>query len=569
MTSVEIKYSLTSSGCKILIDSEHVSNFSDLSSCEGRPLHLCATKLLRLLDEEIGDDYTITITGFPFQINLLTELAKKSRYCTEVTGTGLESFMSVDAIQQFFTSLAQRYNISSSKGDLTIHVMGSASASASAATPYLLLDEHTPELQVEYPQIIYTPKCKTIAVLSDCFDIQYKGNSCIFSLPSNQATAFFEYYYAVCKIQPFAEDIANACKYLSISEEDKRALSYVTSQIPQYYFYLEKNTVEKGEKVGFRFRSFPKGAFTLRCDKQGMLSFIGDTVSCTTGGIVKLFVCNQSGKAELEQTLTCIQHNYITSIRLQASKTVLKENEHIMINALTLPEKAEDANSLEWSVSDYNIAHITANGEVIALKPGRFTVSVTSREASCSLEMRVTAEVDSVSIRASKNTVEIGGNVELYCSVFPPDAHVKGLVWTLENEKMGKLTKLSDDYHYMFTATTDHLGTAKVLCHPRGADSDITGSCEIAVQPENRPSGFIACTLIFTILGLVLSFLIPTLWAAGGGIVGYFADFFLPASLIMSLIGKSKYPDIKTFRTCLILNIVFTAVMLLIAFGIG
>lgn len=569
MTTVEIKYSLTSTTCKIFIDADRVSSFSDLASCEGRPLHLCAVKLVKLLDEEIGDDYTIQITGFPFQTLLLTELAKKSRYCTGVAGTNLEKSMSIDTVRRFFVSLAHRYSIASAKQDLKIHIAGSASASASDALSYLLLDEHAPELQIEYPQIAYDPYCKTVAVLSSNYDIQYKGNSCIFSLPSNQLDAFLEYYYAVCKVQPFVEDVANACKYLLISEADKLALTYVTTLTPQYYFFLEKNTVEIGEKVRFQFRSFPKDAFTLRCDKQSMLSFESDTVSCTAGGMVKLFVCNQSGNVELEQQLVCIQHNYITSIRLQAAKTILKENEHIMVNAYTLPEKAEDANLLEWSVSDYDIAHVTANGEVIALKPGRFTLTVKSRIASSSMEMRVASEIESISVHASQNSVEIGGKVELICSVTPPDAHVKGFVWSLENEKMGSLTKLHDEYHYLFTATTDHLGTAKVLCHPKGAESGIMGSCEISVQPENRPSGFIACTLVFTILGLVQCFLIPALWAAGGGIAGYFVDFFLPASLVMSLIGSAKYPEIRTFRTCLILNVIFTVLMLIIAFSIG
>lgn len=568
MTTVEIKYSLTSANCKIFIDAERVSNFSDLSSCEGCPLHLCAAKMIRLLDEEIGDDYILRITGFTFQIKLLTALADKSRYCTAVVGADLEASMSVNAVQKFFVSLAQRYSISSAKQDLNIRVAGSAAANA-GALPYILIDAHEPELLLEYPQFSYSQDCRMVAVLSNDYDIRYKGKTCILSFPEDQMNSFCEYYYAVCKLLPFVEEITNACRYLSISAEDKSALTYVTTQIPQYYFSLEKNCLEVGETTAFSFKSFPKGAFTLRCDKQGMLSFASYSVSCTAGGIVKLFVCDQSGKVELEQAIECIKHNYITSIRLQASKTVLKENEHIMINALTLPERAEDEGCLEWSVSDYSIAHITSNGEVIALKPGRFTVFVKGREASCSMEMKVTSEIESISIRASHNAVELGKKAELCCTVYPHDAHVKGLIWSLENDEMGKLTRLQDDYHYEFTATTNHLGTAKIVCRPRGSDSDVRGSCEIEVQVDSRPSGFIACTLVFTILGLLMSFLIPTLWAIGGGITGFFADFFLPASFVMSIIGVLKYPGIKTFRTCLILDIIFTAVMLLISLGGG
>lgn len=564
MTIVEVKYSLVSSTCKIAIDAERVSNFSDLASLEGRPFHLCAKKMLKLLDEEIGDDYVIQLSGLSYQIQLLTELAKKSRYCKSVVGIDIETFMSIDDISRFFVSLAQRYNITSSKQDMRVRITGSASESVTAAFPYFQVDGPA-ELQIEYPENFINPSCKNVAVLSNNYDIQYKGNACIFTIPTDCADAFFKYYYAVCKVQPFTEDVINACRYLSVSEEDKLSLAYVTTQTPQYYFFLEKDTMEIGEQVGFRFRSFPEEAYTLRCDKKDMLTFSDDTVSCKVGGTVKVSVCDRSGNMQTERTLTCIQHTYLSSIRLHASKNILKQNERVMVYALLMPENAEDANSLEWSVSDNTIAHITANGEVIALQPGRFTISVKGKKAYSSMEMRVASEIKSISVTALQHTVEIGGSVDLQCSINPPDAFVKGIAWSLDDEKMGTLSKSEDEYHYIFTATKDHLGTAKITCRPKGIDSDISGSCEITVEPENRPSGFIACTVIFTILGLVFSFLIPVLWSTGAGIAGYFLDICLPISLIMSLIGRSKYSDIKPFKTCLTLNIIFTIIMFLIA----
>ena len=115
-----------------------------------------------------------------------------------------------------------------------------------------------------------------------------------------------------------------------------------------------------------------------------------------------------------------------------------------------------------------------------------------------------------------------------------------------------------------FTATTSSLAKGNLKCRVKGSSK--LAVCSISIVPEDTPTGLMTCTIIFTILGLIFSFLIPLFWAADAGIAGYFVDIMLPTSLIMSLIGKSKTQNkVKVFSTCLTLNLIFTCVMFLLA----
>ena len=72
--------------------------------------------------------------------------------------------------------------------------------------------------------------------------------------------------------------------------------------------------------------------------------------------------------------------------------------------------------------------------------------------------------------------------------------------------------------------------------------------------------------MVFSIIGLVASFLIPMIWFGGGGIGGFFADIFLPVGIVLSLIGKMKTENKEEiFNTMLKLDLIFTGAMFFIA----
>ena len=74
MNNVCIKYTYVSTKAEIEINGEHISSYSELSSCLNTPLHICADRIIALLDEEIYDEYIISLRGYEFQYELLNPI---------------------------------------------------------------------------------------------------------------------------------------------------------------------------------------------------------------------------------------------------------------------------------------------------------------------------------------------------------------------------------------------------------------------------------------------------------------------------------------------------------------
>lgn len=129
---------------------------------------------------------------------------------------------------------------------------------------------------------------------------------------------------------------------------------------------------------------------------------------------------------------------------------------------------------------------------------------------------------------------------------------------------MGSLNVSNNGKTCSFTATTSSLLKGNIKCRIKGTDKNATVGIEIV--PENRPTGLITCAIVFSVIGLIGSFLIPLIWAGGGGIGGFFADIFLPVGIVLSLVGKSKTDNQeKVFNTMLTLDLIFTGLMFFIA----
>ena len=78
MSTVSVSFEPLKRYARIYIDGEHISPYSDLASCENKDLHVCGVRLLKLLDDEIGSEYRLNVSGSQFQIDLMTALAKQS-----------------------------------------------------------------------------------------------------------------------------------------------------------------------------------------------------------------------------------------------------------------------------------------------------------------------------------------------------------------------------------------------------------------------------------------------------------------------------------------------------------
>ena len=563
MSTVSVSFEPLKRYAQIYIDGEHISPYSDLASCENKDLHVCGVRLLKLLDDEIGSEYRLNVSGSQFQIDLMTALAKQSEFCTAVKGTLSKTVFGEAETAEFAVSLNNRYSLGIDQADRVVidgdiaERVQSDSAAVGAGIPEVYVVSQVPET---------IDRGKTVLLVSDHFDIRNTRGINIVEVPDAYVTPFIEYYRYYTKTIPFIEAVFSQSRYASLSKSDLFLLDAYVSQSPKYVFEIAKTDLDVGEMTDFRFEVFPPSAsdkFQLLIDRPDAVRISGNGLVPVREGTVTLTVLDQTGKVCESKQLFAVKHNYVNSIRLVPSSSALEVGKKGRIDAYVLPDDAEDARSLKWSSSNPDVLHVTSAGELVALKPGKVVISVSATECRQQISVAVLPSLEKITLSKSTLTVTVGGSETIECHLYPTDAAHDELIWELSNDGMGTLNVSNDGKTCTFTAVTSSLTKGNIKCRVKGTEK--SSSCSIQIVPEERPTGLMTCSIVFSIIGLIGSFLIPLLWFGGAGIAGFFADVCLPVGIILCLIGKAKHKKEKTFKAMLRLDLIFTGLMFLLA----
>lgn len=564
MNQVTIEFGAMQRYCKIYIDGEHISEFSDLASCESKDLHVCGNRLIQLLDDEIGDDYVLEIKGDIFQQRLIKVLAESSEYCQEVREASIDCSLSLDEEIDFLINLTHKYSLTV-ENDFSIKAAGSAVATIDL--PYVIAETSEPELLVEYSVPEKTMRGMTVVVLDDHIEVRHERGMNLVVLPRERVSEFFTYYFKYCKQIPFADKAISLCRYVNMNAEDRIRLSAYIEQKAKYIFRCDASQCDLGETIPCIFEVFPHSAasaYRIMIDTPDIIEITENQIATHRAGTAKIRIVDTEGKTCEEKQITVIERSFVTSIRLLSDFKYLQKDQKGKISAYVMPESAEDAKEIVWTSSNSDTAFVTSTGEVVALKAGRVRIRAACRKAVAELEIEVRPGLESIRLSKSSISVPVGESETISCNLFPENAAHGEIVWELDNDGVGSITQTDEGKTCHFTATTSSLAKGTLKCRVKGTSKSAT--CSISIIPDQTPTGLKACTIIFTILGILFSFFIPVSWAAGSGIAGYFIDFMLPLSLLLSLIGKSKTDNkVKAFSTCLTLNLIFTSIMFLLA----
>ena len=544
-------------------DGDHISPYSDLAGCENKDLHICGKRLVQLLDEELGCEYQLEIKGSQFQIDLMNALAKGSSLCTAVHGTVSDFPFSMDEIVDFAAMLNNKYHYGI---DSDTHVQIGGDLAGQIQSSSVVLGE-TSEVYVVSRVPDAVEKGKTVLLASDHFDIRNTRGINIVEVPDTHLNSFIEYYRCFTKIIPFIDAVFSESRYASLTKPEKLLIEAYTTQMPRYVFEVAKTALDVGESADFQFVVLPKSAsdmFRLSVDRPDAIAINGSTLSAVKEGIVSVSVVDSSGEICESKQLSISSHSYVNSIRLFPSNLTLEIGKQSRIAAYILPENAEDANNLNWNSSNPDVVHVTSAGEVIALKRGSATITVSSTVCSEQAQITVCPPLEKISLSRNELTVQVGASETVVCNLQPDDAAHGEIIWELSNDGMGTLDVSNDGKTCRFTAVTSSIVKGSLKCRIKGTEKEAT--CAITVMPEQKPIGLLTCTIVISAFGVLGSFLIPMIWFGGGGIGGFFADIFLPIGIILSLIGKSKEENTeKLFQMMLVVDIAVTIVMFLFA----
>ena len=140
-----------------------------------------------------------------------------------------------------------------------------------------------------------------------------------------------------------------------------------------------------------------------------------------------------TGNIKLEARWNKADDTSVTGVTLNETALSLKPGSTATLVATVSPESAKDK-SLTWSSSDESIVTVDENGKVKAIKEGKATITVTTKDGNHKATVTITVSKEDIKVTGvsfSNTTLNLatGSSMTLKPTISPSDATNKGLTW--------------------------------------------------------------------------------------------------------------------------------------------
>ncbi len=224
-------------------------------------------------------------------------------------------------------------------------------------------------------------------------------------------------------------------------------------------------------------------------------------ITCTT----------KDGKKKAECSVLVKQP--VKSVKLSKTKATLDMKKTLKLKATVKPKDASNS-AVKWSSSNEKIAKVSSKGVVTPIKPGKVTITVTTKDggykATCTV--KVVRKLKSISVPEEK-TVFLGETEKIRVTFTPSNATNKDLEWksskksvatvsskgVVTPKKLGKttITVVSDDGDYKATCKVtvkSALKSVKINKTKLTLNAGKTYSLKITKKPKNATEDIIWTT---------------------------------------------------------------------------
>lgn len=471
MSNVSIRYSYLSQKSKMEINGAEIGVYSNLSSICSRPFSESVPFIIKGLNEELGDDYTIDYYSLPFQCNILKSFAEGSEYCKGINYHVMDGAFSARDVYARLSQLCDKYELQHSISTATKAYVED-DALMVPAIPEIEKTELADAEVAIFRNLDVIPDNVNVAVcISDTYKYRrINGKNC-FMVPEDGIEDFWDYYFTFEKMIPYIAESMVAFKYRKLEESDRIELEVLRSGKPAYYLGSMNANMDKGEATTVPFNSFPAGVYRLKSTNDYVLELRDDTVVAKSAGTESITVVDENDKVIDSRTITVIDHLYVQNIRLIQSFDYMKRNQKNRIEAIAEPANAEDAEYLEWTSTNPSVAQIDDRGNIIALSEGKTIITCRGKEVNSFVEIEVKPDLTGLRINPSSISLNNGEQQVLEVEPIPANAPVDHLQWELDNRNIANLAVSSQ---------------TKLRCQV-SASSQYTGKGNISVfDPETR-----------------------------------------------------------------------------------
>lgn len=128
---------------------------------------------------------------------------------------------------------------------------------------------------------------------------------------------------------------------------------------------------------------------------------------------------------------------HVTGVKISQSAVTIDNGGTMQLTCEVLPAKAYDK-TVTWKSTLPEICHVSGDGTIVALNPGKSVITVTTADGGFSADCVVTVNqpVESVGVTPKNISLEVNNVANLSVSVLPVNATDKTVTWTSSDESV-------------------------------------------------------------------------------------------------------------------------------------
>ena len=232
----------------------------------------------------------------------------------------------------------------------------------------------------------------------------------------------------------------------------------------------EKITVYMGETAKFKASARPTNAndrtVTCKVANSKIISLKSGVITPLKLGTTTITATASNG---VKSVCTVTVKRHVSSVKLNSTSVALMRGETFTLVPTIAPKDASEK-GVTYKSSDESIATVSSKGVITAIKGGKVTITVTTKEnnktAKCTVEVR--EPVTGVTISRETATIFVGEKLTLKETVSPADAYNPKVKWyTSDNavatiDQKGNVTAVGSGTVKITVKTYD--GQFKAVC---------------------------------------------------------------------------------------------------------
>lgn len=241
----------------------------------------------------------------------------------------------------------------------------------------------------------------------------------------------------------------------------------------------DKTEIKIGETAQLRAEIDPLNATNknvIWSSSDDKIASVNETglVTAKAIGTATITVTSEDNKTKQDFVVIIVPEVAVTGVIISPLACSLKPDEKLELTSTIVPENATNK-KVQWSSSDTNVAVVTQEGVLTAVREGTADITVTTEDGNKQAVCKVTVEIPVTQIDLSQTELSMpaGETASLTASVKPENATNKKLIWESSDPTIATV-----DANGTVTSVKDGLADITVTTE----NGKVSATCKVKVE---------------------------------------------------------------------------------------